>query len=178
MTSRNNLKKLILAALLVAIIIVLGLLPGIPLGIIPVPIIFQNMGIMLAGLLLGPRYGSLATVTFVLLVALGFPFLSGGNGGMATLVGPTGGYILSWLLVPIFIGWFTRQKTSFWLTFIGTWLWGVLFADICGSLWLAYQSHLNLGVALASNLIFIPGDTIKALLASLIAHKLKPVIWR
>ena len=46
-------KNVALIAMMTAIIIVLGFVPPIPLGFIPVPIVLQNMGIMLAGAILG-----------------------------------------------------------------------------------------------------------------------------
>lgn len=61
-------------ALMVALLIVLGFIPGIPLGFIPVPIVLQNLGVMLAGALLGSRKGFLAVAIFLLLVAIGAPF--------------------------------------------------------------------------------------------------------
>lgn len=57
-------------ALMVALLIVLGFIPGIPLGFIPVPIVLQNLGVMLAGALLGSRKGFLAVAIFLLLVAI------------------------------------------------------------------------------------------------------------
>ena len=85
-------KSTVLIAMMIAIIIALGFIPGIPLGFIPVPIILQNMGIMLAGALLGPKRGFLAVLIFLLLVALGLPVLSGGHGNMAVFIGPSAGY--------------------------------------------------------------------------------------
>lgn len=54
-------------ALMVALLIVLGFIPGIPLGFIPVPIVLQNLGVMLAGALLGSRKGFLAVAIFLAL---------------------------------------------------------------------------------------------------------------
>lgn len=66
-------------ALMVALLIVLGFIPGIPLGFIPVPIVLQNLGVMLAGALLGSRKGFLAVAIFLLLVAIGEPFYQEGG---------------------------------------------------------------------------------------------------
>lgn len=88
-------KELTRTALMLAVIIVLGLFPGLPVGFLPVPIVLQNFGIMLAGEVLGAKQGTLAAGLFLVLVALGFPFLSGGHGGMASLFGPTGGALLA-----------------------------------------------------------------------------------
>ena len=65
-------------ALMTAVIVILGMFPGIPLGFIPVPIVLQNMGVMLAGALLGPKKGTISVALFLILVAIGMPFMSGG----------------------------------------------------------------------------------------------------
>ena len=51
--------------MMVAMIAILGAVPGIPLGFIPVPIVLQNMGIMIAGELLGPKLGTIAVWLFL-----------------------------------------------------------------------------------------------------------------
>ena len=52
-------------ALMTAVIVILGMFPGIPLGFIPVPIVLQNMGVMLAGALLGPKKGTISVALFL-----------------------------------------------------------------------------------------------------------------
>lgn len=88
-----NTRDLVLVALFTAIIVVLGLVPPITLGFIPVPITAQSMGVMLAGCIIGAKRGALAFLLLVLLVAIGLPVLSGGRGGLAVLAGPSGGFI-------------------------------------------------------------------------------------
>ena len=73
-------------ALMTAVIVILGMFPGIPLGFIPVPIVLQNMGVMLAGALLGPKKGTISVALFLILVAIGMPFMSGGNGDRKSVV--------------------------------------------------------------------------------------------
>ena len=58
MTNNQKVKTLTYSAFMTAFIIILGFLPGIPIGFIPVPIILQNMGIMMAGGLLVPIFSS------------------------------------------------------------------------------------------------------------------------
>lgn len=80
---------MVFAALFAALIGVLGMIPPIPLGFIPVPITAQTLGVMLAGGFLGKKTGSLSLILFIVLVALGLPLLSGGRGGLSALVGPS-----------------------------------------------------------------------------------------
>lgn len=181
MTNRQTIKHLTQTAMVTALIIVLGFFPGIPVGVIPVPIIIQNMGIFLAAELLGRKYGTMAVGLFLGLVALGLPLLSGGRGGAAVFLGPTGGYLVAWLLAPLLIGTLIKMTHAtisgyWWLEVAIVWIAGIVFIDVVGALWLAVQSHMTLSAALLSNLAFIPGDVIKATLAVFIARRVRAII--
>ncbi len=164
-----RLKDMLFAAMMAAITAVMGLFPGIPLpgG---VPIVLQNMGIMLAGSLLGKRGGGLSILLFVLLVASGLPLLSGGRGGLGVLAGTSGGYILSWPLMAFLIGWLTeRGPLSFRRLFLAN-LAGGLFNYACGAAWLAVVANLTFTQALMAGVLpFLPGDLIKMAIAAFLA---------
>lgn len=162
-------------ALMTAVIIVLGLIPPIPLGFIPVPIVLQNLGVMIAGVVLGPKRGSISVGLFLLLALIGFPVLSGGQAGPAVFAGSTGGYLIGWLLTPALIGSTVLLKfmTHFWQKLLCTWIGAVLVVDVIGSLWLAVSTGMPLLSALVSNIIFIPGDTLKAVVACLVAQRVR-----
>lgn len=169
-------KHLTQVALMVAVIVVLGLFPAIPLGFIPVPLLVQNLGIILAGILFGVKRGTLAVLIFLLLVALGLPVLAGGRGGIALFAGPTCGYLLGYLLTPAVMAGLikvTRAKKHWWQEMAIAILVGVGLIDFCGSLGLVWQSHLSFGAALTAQIIFLPGDAIKAVLSVVIARQLE-----
>src|SRR6266850_109359 len=65
----------------------------IPIG--PVPITGQTFAVLLTGALLGSRLGALAMIAYLIEGASGLPFFSGGTGGIAHLLGPTGGYLIA-----------------------------------------------------------------------------------
>ncbi|MEY8462330.1 biotin transporter BioY [Streptococcus merionis] len=167
-------KDLTQITMMTTLMIVLGFVPGIPLGFIPVPIILQNLAVMLAGALLGAKKGTVS-VLLVLLLGVFIPVFSGKSTTIPVLMGPTAGYVLAWVFVPLLIGWgLSRvEKGNPTLTFLVIWLAGVLFIDSFGALWLALYTQAPIGTTLVSNLIFIPGDTIKALLATLIALRMQ-----
>lgn len=171
-----KIKDLTTVALMTAILLILGVIPGIPLGFIPVPIVLQNIGVLLAAILLGPKRGTLSILLLLLLAAVGLPVLSGGRGGLPVLIGPTGGYLLGWLLTPLLVHLGLsllkkQQHTS--LQLLICWLAGVLCVDLIGSLWLTFQSNMSLIPALLSNLVFLPGDTLKVILAFTMAKTLQ-----
>lgn len=170
---------LVTSAVMLAVLVALGFLPAIPLGVIPVPILLQNMGIMLAGALLGPRLGTMTVALFLLLVALGLPVLSGGRGGIVMFVGPTAGYLWGYLLVPVAI-WLLRRISGaagahWWGEFLIITLAGALLVDLTGTLWLTFAAHMCFDAALIANLTFIPGDIIKAGITTVITRRLRRI---
>ncbi|OTN89814.1 hypothetical protein A5819_002312 [Enterococcus sp. 7E2_DIV0204] len=163
-------------AIMISIIIVLGFFPPIPLGLLPVPIVIQNAGFMLSGLLLGKKNGTIATLLFLLLVAIGFPILAGGRGGIAVFLGITAGYLFAYPFATFLIGWASERvnpynQNIFW-GFGITLLFGALFIDFCGAVGMSILSDMSLSKSLMANLAFIPGDTIKAFLTAFIAQRI------
>ena len=178
MTNNKKIKMLTYSAMMTAFIIVLGFFPAIPLGFIPVPIVLQNMGIMMSGELLGAKYGTASVFSFLFLVLLGVPVLTGGAGGAAHFLGPTGGYLIAWLFVPLLIGFFLEKRSArlsnpWWFELSVVIIAGALFVDVIGSFWLSWQTHLPILTSLSSNLVFIPGDLIKAILSVIIIRRLR-----
>jgi biotin transport system substrate-specific component len=174
MTTRD----LVLIALFAAIIVFLGIIPPITLGFIPVPITAQSMGVMLAGCIIGAKRGALAYVLVILMVAIGLPVLSGGRGGLAILAGPTAGFIAGWVAGAYVTGLLaerlvneaqsgTRQMAGF---FVASLIGGIGVVYLFGNLWLAFVAGIGLEKAFVGSLAFIPGDLVKAGIATLAAR--------
>lgn len=166
-----NTRNLVYTALMTAIICVLGLVPGIPLPIMPVPIVLQNIGIFLAGIILGKKYGALSVIVFLLLAAAGLPVLSGGRGGIGVFAGPSAGFLFLYPVVAFGIGFVRDQnfnKINFAVLFVTTLVIGVLFLDIVGTIIMGFIIHIPVSKAFLLSFTFMPGDIIKAIIASLI----------
>ncbi|MGT2887970.1 biotin transporter BioY [Streptococcus didelphis] len=168
-------KNVTYIAIMTSLIIILGMIPAIPLGFIPVPIVLQNLAIMLAALILGGKKGSLSILLF-LVIGLFLPVFSASKTTLSVMMGPTAGYIVAWLFTPLLFSFLyqnSKKRQNKFLIFALIWIAGVLWVDLLGAIWLASYTGMPLLSALASNLVFIPGDTIKALIATIIALKLK-----
>ena len=89
--------------------------------------------------------------------------------------GPTLGYVIAWLFVPMVISGILAifKKTSFVVNLIAILLGGMIFVDVVGAVYLSVYTHTPLVASLLSNLAFIPGDTIKSVVAAMIAYKFK-----
>ncbi len=80
------------------IAVLAGILAQLSFWIGPIPYTFQNTSVVLAGLLLDAPHAFLSMVLYVLFVALGLPMAAGFRGGIYVILGPTGGYILGFML--------------------------------------------------------------------------------
>jgi biotin transport system substrate-specific component len=176
-------KDLAYIALFAAITAVLGLVPALQVG--PVPITAQTLGVMLAGSVLGARRGFLSQLLFLALVAVGLPVLPGGGGGLAVFAGPTAGYLISWPIAAFVIGLLTERVWDRYNV-----AWGVL-ANVLGGIVVVYAIGVPVLKAVAGlpwtdalwfgAAVFIPGDLVKAVLAAVIAAQVRrsyPVIER
>lgn len=168
-------RDLVLAALFAAIIVALGLVPPIMLGFIPVPIHAQSLGVMLAGVVLGAKRGTIAVLLFLVLAAIGLPVLSGGRGGLAVFMAAPTGYLLGYIGAAFVAGWISEkmvnreqsglvQGVGF---FIAAMLGGVVVCHVSGIVWLATFSGMDPMAAIVGDLAFVPGDVLKALIAAL-----------
>ncbi len=81
-----------------------------PLPFTPVPLTLQNFGVLLVGLLLGSRRGFAALALYLVEGAAGLPvFNPTGPGGIAQLIGPTGGFLLAYPFVAALAGWLAER---------------------------------------------------------------------
>lgn len=169
-------------ALFAAIMGAMGLMPPITLGITPVPITLQSMGVMLAGGILGAKKGALSLLVFLLITAAGLPLLSGGVGGLGVFVGPTAGFLCGYAIVPFFIGYaIERMKTvAYWKIIAVNVLFGIMLLYVFGMFGQALVMNISLLTALKTNLIFLPGDLLKVMLASYLVCRIRksPAIIR
>jgi biotin transport system substrate-specific component len=160
-------RDLAYVAVFAAIMVVLGLFPPIAVG--PIPITAQSMGVMLAGSIIGARRGALAMLVVVVMAAVGLPVLSGGRGGIGVLLGPTGGYIVGWVVGAFVVGLLTERLWSRynigWAVLANV-VGGVLVVYAFGIGWYSILSGQPVLAALAQNAIFLPGDLVKVAIAS------------
>ena len=113
-----------------------------PLPFTPVPLTLQNFGVLLVGLTLGSRRGFAALALYLVEGAVGMPvFNPSGLGGVAQLLGPTGGYLLAYPFVAALAGWLMERgrKTFARAAVAGLLAEIVLFTS--GISWLAVLTH-------------------------------------
>ncbi len=170
----NDTKSISQIALYAAIIAVLGLLPKFNIPVAGgIPITAQSMGIMLAGVMLGPVRGALAAGLFLLVVALGMPLLAGGRGGLGVFAGPTVGFLIGWPIAAFVTGWvmqLLKDKSVFLSSVFASIIGSIIVLYACGLPGMVLLTSLDLLSAVKALIVFIPGDIIKVIVTSLIAQ--------
>ncbi|MDQ1124312.1 biotin transporter BioY [Microbacterium trichothecenolyticum] len=161
-------------AVFAALIAVLGLPGSFPVfgG---VPITAQTLGVMLAGAVLGPWFGALSVTVLLALVAAGLPLLAGGRGGFGVFLGPTAGYALGWILGAIVIGLIVHaggRRPVVWRTALAMVAGGIGAIYALGIPVQSLVTRLPLAETALSSLVFVPGDLLKAALATVIVTAL------
>ncbi|MCL2083167.1 MAG: biotin transporter BioY [Oscillospiraceae bacterium] len=164
-------KILALCAMFAALSAVLSQV-SLPIG--PVPITLTHISVFAAAGLLGAKYGLVSQLIFVSLGVLGLPVFAGFNSGISALIGPTGGFIVGYLVCTFVCGWiieiFGNSVYSLTLAMYAGWV----ATYLCGITWYMYYSGTPLTAALSVCLIpFLPGDLAKTAVTVLVVKRLK-----
>jgi len=168
--ARLRAARLALPALFAALISAAAFM-ALPLPGSPVPLVLQNLMAVLSGLLLGPLRGAAAVLLFLALGALGFPVFSAGHGGLAWLVGPTGGYLGGYLVAALLAGLLARSRRLS-LTILGT-VGGFAAILLLGAIRLKFYKGIEWPAALTLGVLpFLVGDGIKAAVAIFLSSRL------
>lgn len=168
LTAPDLAKVVVFAALIAALSLPAGfhLIGG------SVPVTLQTLGVMLAGSLLGPRLGPLAVLVYLAVGALGLPVFSGGAAGVGVFTGPTAGYLIAFPIAALVIGLIANatKRYNFAIGLVANIVGGIIVVYAIGVPVLAAVAELDAATALKTGAtIFLPGDAIKAVLATVVA---------
>ncbi|WP_449282689.1 biotin transporter BioY [Leucobacter sp.] len=179
----NPATDLALIATFAAFIAVCAIIPAITIAG-PVPFTLQTFAILLTGAVLGARRGFLAALLYLAIGAIGLPVFAGGSAGLAPFAGPTVGYLVSFPFAAAATGFIVSRiprrgvALSTLFIFLAA-LVGVVVNHGLGILGLVWRADMTLGQATLADLVFVPGDVVKALLAAVIAaavHRAFPAL--
>lgn len=162
-------------ASLFAALIAAGAFLAIPIG--PVPIVLQNMFILLTGLLLGPRWGLASVGIYLLAGAIGLPVFAGGTGGIGRILGPTGGYLVAYLPAVWVVGIVSARTKGRVMGDVAAMVLGALIVYGMGVPYLKAVTGISWSKAVAAGMLpFLIGDALKIAAAVPIARTLRPVM--
>ena len=140
----------------------------------PVPVTGQTLVVLLIGMVYGPRLGGVTIAAYLLQGVIGLPVFAGGAFGIATLLGPTGGYLGGFLIAAIVLGFLAERGMGRGIvsTMVAMMI-GNLIIYVAGASWLA--SFIGAQKALTAGVFpFLYGDVLKLAVAA----GLMPVAWR
>jgi biotin transport system substrate-specific component len=155
----------------------IGTFITIPVG--PVPITLQSFFVILAGIIIGSKKAMLAQIAYVLLGLFGLPIFSGFSGGFQHVLKPSFGFLFGMIAAAYVTGKISEKSSSLKNTTLSVFL-GTTVLYAIGLPYMYYilnimlvkkftiMQILNMGM-----LMFIPGDTLKAILAVFIGNKIK-----
>lgn len=180
---RNPATDLALIATFAAIIAVCAILPAIP--ITPaVPLTLQTFAVVLTGAALGARRGFLAALLYLAVGAVGIPVFANGGSGLGSFIGATGGYLISFPFAAAMTGFIAERLprrnigVSTLLMLLAT-LAGVVVNHALGIVGLSLLGGMTLVEAAVIDVVFLPLDALKALLAAIVAtavHRAFPAL--
>ncbi|HIU63807.1 MAG TPA: biotin transporter BioY [Candidatus Avacidaminococcus intestinavium] len=168
-----QLRNMLLAATFTALMIISSYIV-VPIG--PVPHTLQPLVVLLSGMLLGPKWGPSSLLVWIALGVLGLPVFNQGQAGAVMLIGPTGGFILGFVVCSWLVGWLTCRdpKSGYGKTFIYLFS-GIIIAYAMGMVGfkLSFQYFLQKPMTWEKSIIiaiapFLPFDIIKTIAATYI----------
>jgi biotin transport system substrate-specific component len=138
---------------------------SIPLFFSPVPVTMQPLAMLLIAFFLGPRRSVASMVLYLSEGLTGMPvFSSAGPGGLAQILGPTGGFLMATPFAAFIAGWLAQKKNISFLIL------GALVAEIVlftfGASWFTVATHSTFAQAFTLAVLpFLPGEALKMAIA-------------
>ncbi len=149
----------------------LGAYVRVPLGFTPVPITLQTFFVILAGAILGKKLGALSQAGYLVLGLIGLPVFTGAGTGLLYLAGPTGGYLIGFIVSAFLVGRLIDISERAWWK-LGVFAIGLISIYLCGISWLSISLNISFYKAyLLGVLPFLPGAAFKLAIAALIYLK-------
>ncbi len=146
----------------------------IPLPFTPVPLTGQTLAVLVVGAALGARRGSASLLLYLLMGLAGLPVFHGGTSGVAVVLGPTGGYLIGFVVSAYLVGALAargldRRVPTALLAFLA----GEVVIYLFGVSWLSVFLGWK-GAIIGGLLPFLVGDGLKMIAAAL----LLPAAWK
>lgn len=137
----------------------------------PVPFTLQTFFVLLSGAILGARLGFISQIIYLTFGIIGLPVFSGFSAGLMKLIGPTGGYLLSFPIAAFIVGYLlSKSKSYFWI--VVSVMVGMLIIFLLGTLYLNFVYFNDFGKAFSYGfLIFSWWDALKVIAVSSIYRK-------
>lgn len=173
--TKTQILNMVYIAMFAALIAICSII-AIPIG--AVPITLQTAAVYLTAGILGWKRGTISVLIYLLLGTVGLPVFSGGRSGFGTLMGPTGGYLIGWILSAIVIGLIIQAfKSKKLYVLIIAFIAGSAVCYAFGTAWYMIVAGVDLGGALMVCVVpFLIPDAVKIAVAAILVNRLDKVL--
>lgn len=157
---------------------------GISIPIGEVPITMQSIFVILSGIILGPKLGALSQIVYVALGLIGLPVFANFTGGLQSILKPSFGFIIGFIFAAYIAGKISHSdgivsKSKIWMASISS----SIVIYMIGLPYMYYMINISMAKGISFEvilktgfLIFLPGDILKFIVASLISIKVIPIL--
>lgn len=161
-------------ALMAAVTCILGPL-ALPIG--PVPISLTNFVVYFTVYILGTKDGTISYCLYLLLGAVGLPVFSGYAGGLGKLAGPTGGYLVGFIVMALIGGMIMEKTHRKMIPTLAGWVIATIVEYLFGTVWFVYVAHYTFMEALAVCVFpFIIGDCVKIVAGTVLGREVRKAL--
>ena len=152
---------------------------SVPLLFSPVPLTLQTFGLLLIAFTMGPQRAFAAMTLYLIEGAAGMPVFSpAGPGGIAQLLGPTGGFLMIYPFAAYVAGSLFSLRKNIAFAYLGAIAATTLFLA-SGMVWFKFVMHVNYAQAFALAVApFLPGEIIKIIVASVAGERAQKLLAR
>ncbi len=166
-----SIKEITLVGMCSALMVIFSQL-SIPLPFTAVPVTLQIFGVVVISVIVGAKIGTISIIIFELLGAIGLPVFANFSGGFSIIIGPTGGYIIGFIIMAFLIGYASYAQNKI-VLFIASYI--AVTADLLlGTLYLKFIFGMSMQAALIAGLYpFIIKDFITIAVAVLVGLRVK-----
>lgn len=166
-----NTKVMVTVAVMTAITCIFGPI-SIPIG--PVPISLTPFCVFFSVYVLGMKKGTISYCIYLLIGLVGVPVFSGYTSGPAKLFGPTGGYLIGFVLMAVIAGYFIDRFSGRYLIQFAGMILGLTVCYALGTVWLAYSAGMTMQAAFAAGVApFILLDVIKIVISIAVGSQIR-----
>lgn len=173
---KQKIYQLTTCALMTALMCILGPM-SIPVG--PIPVSLTNFVVFLSVYLLGMRDGTISYLVYLLLGVVGLPVFSGYQGGLAKFAGPTGGYLIGFILAALIAGFIMERFFAHTVIIILGMAGAMLAAYLFGTVWFVLQMQCEVWYALTTCVFpFLLIDMAKILIVAILGKAIRNALIR
>lgn len=177
MKLKQSISDMTLIAMFTTLTVVLSQI-SLPLPFTPIPINLGMMAVFIAGGILGASKGAMSQVVYLLIGAIGIPVFANFKGGIGVLMGPTGGYIIGYIVASLLVGYFIHKMPKTVLFTMLALIIGLIACYMLGTVWFMFLTKNTLLQSLLLCVVpFLIGDFFKIIVSTFLILKLN-LIYR